>query len=248
MNSITKIIKEHFACVDSTNNRAALQAEKLKEGELLLITADQQTAGRGRFGHYWLSPNKMNFYGTFCFLFDNKRMDAGNLPQILAISAMDALEKKNVSVQLKWPNDLLVNGQKIGGILTEAKATQRPGWIYVIAGVGLNINMPIELIKTIDRPATSLMIEIGKSSEIEIIGENLQQIFIQDLNLFITSGISPFLNKYKEKMFHQLGEKICFHTAGKILEGEFQGINEAGLLKLQLPDGTRSEFSYGEIF
>ncbi len=248
MKTINKILREHFESTDSTNTRAAHYSSTIKERSLLLTTADEQTSGRGSFGHQWLSPNKLNFYGSFSFLFDRNRRDMGNLPQISAISAAKALQNLGVNVQLKWPNDLLIKGKKIGGILTEAKVTELSNHVYMIIGIGININMPEEMLNKLGRPATSLMIETGKIVEIEIIREILLQIFIQDLNLFIKCGFTSFLDEYKEKLYHKFGDSICFHVRGEVLNGVFHEISDAGSLMLSLPNGTISEFTSGEIF
>ncbi|MBA3603471.1 MAG: biotin--[acetyl-CoA-carboxylase] ligase [Parachlamydiaceae bacterium] len=248
MKTIIKILKEHFESVDSTNNKAALQSTQIKDRTLLLTTADEQTSGRGRFGHQWLSPSKLNFYGSFSFLFDSTRKDIGNLPQVLAISAAKALHNLGVAIELKWPNDLIIKGKKLGGILTEAKVNEHPNHIYMIIGIGININMPEEMLNNLGRPATSLMIELREINDIQKIRDILLQVFIQDLNLFIKCGFTSFLDEYKEKLCHKSGDQIRFHVHGEVLEGVFNEISESGSLKLFLQDGTISEFTSGEIF
>ncbi len=246
--TISRVINDHFESIDSTNHWASLQVSRLKEGMLLLTTADEQTSGKGRFGHHWFSPKNLNFYGTFSFMFDSQRKDIGNLPQILALSAASTLQKLNLSCQLKWPNDLLVNKKKIGGILTEAKATEYSNCLYMLIGIGLNINMPSGLITHLERPATSLLIETGKTVDIQIVRELLLQTFLEDLNLFIRSGFSPFLNSYREQLCHLKGETVCFHTSGTLLEGMFYEISETGILRLSMSNGTLFEITSGEIF
>ncbi len=189
-------------------------------------------------------------YSSYSFLFDSTRKDIGNLPQVLAISAAKTLQNLGITIELKWPNDLIIKGKKIGGILTEAKITELPNLTYMIIGIGININMPQEMVNSLGlgRPATSLLIEIGKINDIQMISEILLQIFIQDLNLFIKCGFASFLAEYKEKLCHQPGDKIRFHVRGEVLEGDFFEISDIGSLKLFLPDGTICEFTSGEIF
>ncbi|MBA3238927.1 MAG: biotin--[acetyl-CoA-carboxylase] ligase [Parachlamydiaceae bacterium] len=247
---LSKIKLKHFATLDSTNTKAAEYIHRLEADTLLMITADEQTSGRGRFSHSWLSPPGQNLYATFGFFIDKNRLDVGNIPQIMALSAAEVLQKHGLSSCLKWPNDLLIDKKKIGGVLAETFAVKKDddGRLYMTIGIGININMPVALLETLGRPATSVLIETGNIGNLKTIQKDLLQCFLKDLNLFFDKGFHPFLQNYQKQMVLQKDDKMSFHVNGKILEGKFHEITPQGSLKLRLPDGNISEFVSGEVF
>src|SRR6187399_2287969 len=107
-----EVIRKHFETIDSTNTWAKQNALHLSLDKMTFLTADEQTAGRGRFNRRWISGKGENVLATFCFALEKHRTDIGNLPQILALSALQVLEKHNLNSQLKWPNDILLNEKK----------------------------------------------------------------------------------------------------------------------------------------
>jgi len=117
------------------------------------VRADQQTDGRGRRGREWVSP-KGNFYGTACYPFDGTPQDAAKLSFVAAIAVAQALEAYTLihQPQLKWPNDVLLGGRKIAGLLLEAKT----GCVLVGIGVNLVSNPKVEA-----KPATHLLEHIA---------------------------------------------------------------------------------------
>lgn len=240
-----KIIRQHFEEIDSTNTYAKRQAHLFDSNALTLITADAQTAGRGRFNRKWVSPSKLNIYSTFCFFLDKNRKDIGNIPQIMALSAAEVLEKYNFKPTLKWPNDILLSGKKIGGILAET--TPLEDSLCVIIGIGININMSIEWLNQIDIPATSLLAESGKPFEVEDVFSSLKDNFAEKILLFIDKGFPPFLKNYKNRIETSLNQKISFHDNQKIWEGVFHSIKDDGSLNLLLEYGDIKNFVVGEI-
>lgn len=244
---IEKIDQQHLETIDSTHSYASRQQHRLKEGMLLLISADEQTAGRGRYGRTWNSPRGQGLTASFSFLIDNKRSDCGNIPQVLALSVVKVLKEYGVAPLLKWPNDLLINKKKIGGILATTHAVNSNEHISMVVSIGLNIAVPAEVLDALGRPATSLLIETGKITEIEPIREAILNAFASDLNLFLMHGFSPSLESYRSHMASRTGEAINFHFNGTLLEGWFQGITDSGGLQICLSDGTLTEFVSGEL-
>lgn len=240
-----KIIRQHFEQLDSTNTYAKRQAHSFDSNALTLITADEQTAGRGRFNRKWVSPSKLNIYSTFCFFLEKNRRDIGNIPQIMALSAAEVLEDYTFKPTLKWPNDILLSGKKIGGILAET--TPIDDSLCVIIGIGININMPIECLNQIDIPATSLLAESGKPFVVEEVFDNLKENFAKKLLLFIDKGFPAFLKIYKKRIETSLNQKISFHDNQKIWEGVFHSVKDDGSLNLLLEHGDIKNFLVGEI-
>ncbi len=234
----------HFKLVDSTNNWVKSHAGEFKRKCVTLVTAEEQTAGRGRFNRQWVSPAGQNVYATFAFFLPDFK-DIPNIPQVLAISAAKVIESLGFQPKLKWPNDILLSNKKVSGILCETVSIE--DLICVILGIGINVNMPPEMLSSIDRPATSLFAEDGRIREVEEITSAMQQRFSLDLQLFLKERFCIFLAEYRRYLKHQLNDIIHFHDNQKIIQGRFKGINEDGSMNLELPDGTIKACYAGEI-
>jgi BirA family biotin operon repressor/biotin-[acetyl-CoA-carboxylase] ligase len=241
----TKLNRHHFQKIDSTNTWAKQHAEEFDRTAITLVTADEQSAGRGRFKRLWVSPAGQNIYATFCFFIEKHRPDIGNLPQVMALAAVDLAEGLNFKPQLKWPNDVLIQEKKVAGILCETVPFSDT--LAVILGIGFNVNMSAALLQTIDRPATSLLAEDGMTREVEPLLKALQEHFLRRLDLFLEEGFLPFLAAYKKRLLHKKGDPIRFHDNRSIWEGHFLDLNRDGSLLLELASGEKRTFIAGEI-
>ncbi|MBJ7448981.1 MAG: biotin--[acetyl-CoA-carboxylase] ligase [Parachlamydiales bacterium] len=171
----------HFESIDSTNNWAKLNLESCPEDCLTVITADYQTAGRGRYSKQWISQEKQNLLATYVFYLDKSTVDIVPLIQILAKATVAYLKTLNINAQIKWPNDVLVEQKKIAGILCET--VQMTNKTAIIEGIGLNVNMPQDILSTIDQPATSLFSETDMTHSIDLVKEKLSKHFQIELNI-----------------------------------------------------------------
>ncbi|HEV8052093.1 MAG TPA: biotin--[acetyl-CoA-carboxylase] ligase [Parachlamydiaceae bacterium] len=239
-----EIIRRHFPTIDSTNNWGKEHAHEFPHDKITLITADTQTAGRGRFKRKWESPPSQNIYATFCFFIEKDAKNIGNIPQILAISAAEILKKLNFNPRLKWPNDVLISDKKVAGILAETTVVGR---MCMVLGIGLNVNMPPEILYKIDRPATSLMVESGRSFDKEMVLKELQDEFLKNLEIFFSKGFTPFLEIYRQYMPKDPNKILRFHDNMMIWEGILHDINQDGSLRLKLSNGELKTFIAGEI-
>ncbi len=153
------LVHLHFDSIDSTSSYAKRCAAELDPNVLTLITADEQTSGRGRFERKWLSPKGVNLYATYCW---QVPASTPNL-HLLSLRGAHCLAKILFSYGLyptiKEPNDLLLNQKKIAGILTEIQWTPQTAQIFL--GIGININMTMQDLAQIDQPATSLLEATG---------------------------------------------------------------------------------------
>jgi|LakMenEpi03Aug12_release.lakeMendotaPanAssembly.Ray.scaffolds.fasta_scaffold18232_2 BirA family biotin operon repressor/biotin-[acetyl-CoA-carboxylase] ligase len=240
-----EIERKHFTSIASTNSWAKQNAHTFDPTKITLVTADEQTGGRGRFSRRWESPPGLNIYASFCLFMEKHRADIGNLPQVMAIATADILGKMGFHPGLKWPNDVLLSQKKVAGILCET--TPLSDFICVVLGIGLNVNMPLDQLQKIDRPATSLLAEDGKSRGVEDILHLLQLYFLKHSERFLEEGFAPFLETYKKLLVHTLGNPLRFHDNRTIVEGTFHGITLDGALSLQLPSGNIKVFHAGEI-
>lgn len=239
-----EINRVHFPIIDSTNTWAKQNARKFDVDKITLVTADEQTAGRGRFQRTWKSPSGQNLSATFCFFLSNSNINIGNIPQILAIAASQVMEVLDLSPKLKWPNDIMISGKKVSGILCETLQTN--GLLCVVLGIGINVNMSSDVLKSIDRPATSFKAETDKHFDLQDICQNLQKAFVPHLQHYLSEGFSSFLPMYTSRLAMQAGDSIRFNGPQGIVEGQFHSISDDGSLNLVLPSGL-TNFLSGEF-
>ncbi len=230
---------------DSTNNWAKAHFDGCLPGGITVITAEEQTSGRGRFKRTWISPKGVNLYATYVFFLDHLLLELGNIPQVLALTAYETMKPLLPSINLKWPNDLVVGTKKIGGILCEV-GQHRDQWGF-IAGIGININMKLDQISSIDRPATSLFVELGREFSIEEIEMTLSNTFAKHLKRFLSKGFTSFFKDFEKALIHKPNDHLLYCDFTKQRKGTFQGINEDGSLNLLLEDGTRERCTTGEL-
>lgn len=244
MGNLKNICYIHFNTIDSTNNWAKSNAHTLDPNKITCITTQEQTAGRGRWFRKWVSPKGENIYASIYFCVPRNCPYLPNLGQLLSLSCAKILKKKGFSPQIKWPNDILLAGQKVAGILTEAVTFEDR--VGVILGIGLNVNMSQEILKSIDRPATSLAQLSGHTWVVEQILEALLKQFLKDLDLLQSKGFSAFVSAYEELLAYK-GQMITCHNGLQPIKGICHSITPDGQLNLQLPDGQCVRISAGEI-
>jgi BirA family biotin operon repressor/biotin-[acetyl-CoA-carboxylase] ligase len=190
-----------FKKIDSTNNLALENFEKLQDRTI--VTADMQTHGKGRFDRVWVSECFDNIYMSFVLKPEKKDFIA-NLTQYLSVTAAKVISSYGLGVKIKWPNDLLIDGKKVSGILCESfmEANIIKG---VVLGIGVNLNMPESTIKKINKPVTSLNLELNKKVNKDVFFEALIKEFFKNYDAFLQKGFllikddyllfSDFLNK-----------------------------------------------------
>lgn len=183
-----------FDTLPSTNEWAKAHLDTFSREGLTLISAASQTAGRGRFGRTWFSPPHLNLYATFCFFIEPEKEDSLALTHVLALCVAKLLENEGLLPTLKWPNDILIKGKKIAGILCET--LKHGDKLAIVIGLGLNINMGEKWLGGVDQPATSLLLETQKEWDIGQIKEQLTTSFWEDLGRFLQQGFTPFLPLY----------------------------------------------------
>lgn len=190
-------------------------------------------------------PAGVNIYATFCFWLEGERYDIGHIPQLLALAAAEILEQLDFFVKIKWPNDLLLNSKKIGGILCETLLEK--GKRGVVCGIGLNVNMKKEALDQINRPATSLHAERGELFDAANILENLQTRFSRYLEEFLSKGFPKFFPMLQQRSAFNKGENVRFHDNRTLIEAQFVALHPDGSIELQLSDGTSRKFYAGEF-
>lgn len=197
------------------------------------VFTSNQTEGRGRTGHTWVvEPNKN---ATFSLLIKDKNLvNKYNLISIIAgISVSNYLDSLGIpDVELKWPNDVLVKGKKICGILLEGKLPD-----YVIVGIGINVNQT----KFEGFEATSIKNIIGMKIEPSLVAVDVCNLLIDYLKE-LGDDLSAFIDEYEERDC-LLNKNITFNYKGENLEGVAKGINLDGSLKVVREDKTLNIFT-----
>jgi len=235
----------HFFKVDSTN-RVALELAHAGDPEGTVVIAEEQTAGRGRAGRAWHSERATGIYMTILLRPPLSPVQAPLLTMLAGLSAHAAIRAElNLSVDLKWPNDLVLNGKKLGGILTEMHA--EPNAVkFVIVGMGINVNQekfPGEL-STI---ATSLRIESGRRlSRLELLSRLLLQ-FETDYNRFLREGPSSVTQRFSEVSSFANGKNVRVTNGTASFTGVTAGLAPEGLLLVRRDDGEIVTVMAGDV-
>lgn len=234
--------------IDSTNTvLKKIAADNAAEGTIVL--ADVQTAGRGRRGRAWMSAPGMGIWMSILLRPNLHPSQVQSLTLAASVAVVGALEQLGIEgLGIKWPNDILINGRKVCGILTELSAeAERVEW--VILGIGLNVNhlesdFPPEL-KSI---ATSLRLSQGSSGTLNrsriaagIINE-LEEVY----NHFIEKGPAWVVAQWK-KWNVTLGKRVNLITQAGSVQADVTGITLEGQLIVKYDDGTTGEIMSGEI-
>jgi BirA family biotin operon repressor/biotin-[acetyl-CoA-carboxylase] ligase len=235
----------HFFKTDSTN-RVAMELGHAGEPEGAVVLAEEQTAGRGRAGHAWHSERAAGIYVTLLLRPPLAPVQAPLLTMMAGLSAHAAVQAvSGLSVDLKWPNDLLIGGKKVGGILTEMHA--EPGQVrYVIVGIGLNVNQekfPAELAAT----ATSLRMETGKiQSRLELLVRLLRE-FESDYNRFLREGVGSVVQRFEKISSYASGKRVRVTNGTESYVGTTVGLGPEGLLRVQRDDGSLTTVIAGDV-
>ena len=235
----------YFDMTDSTN----IQAKKLGEGDGShgdLVVADCQYAGKGRRGRGWQSPAGESIYMSILLRPQFPPEKAPMLTLVMALSIAEAVgEVTGTDIKIKWPNDLVLNGKKICGILTEMSA--EIDYInHVVIGAGINVNQeeyPEELKVT----ATSLLIETGEHlRRAEMIAASMER-FEQYYGEFVNSGNLSLLQEKYNSLLVNCGREVRILEPGHEYNGYALGISETGELLVRKEDGTIAEVFAGEV-
>lgn len=235
----------YFRTTTSTQDEAKRLAEAgASEGTVVL--AEEQTAGRGRLGRAWLSPPGSSILMSIIFRPPFLPYQAHRLTMITSLSVAEAIENLTpLQVAIKWPNDILIAGKKVGGILTEIQ-TREDCILYAIVGVGLNVNVNIlnSPLSPLAPYATSLSDELGYEFPRFVL---LLEIFnrLEENYRELKRGVD-FRERWMARLY-PLGQEITVITPTGSIEGVAIGVNEEGALILATPKGEIKTIWAGDV-
>lgn len=236
---------EALAEVGSTNTECL---ERARKGALsgLWITAERQTVGRGRRGRAWFSEPG-NLYASLMLIDPAPMERLGSLPLAVAVAVQAAVSRimplDASDVLIKWPNDILVDRRKVCGILIEGE-TLPDGRHGLVIGIGINVAVAPDAGLY---PVATLR-DFGASASPEELFAHLFQSMAETLGLWDRGrGISAIMERWKQ-VAGGIGENITVNLPDRSISGRFAGIDDTGLLKLEMDDGGTRLIAAGDVF
>ena len=242
--------------IDSTSSEL-LRRQAPREGVAVLL-AERQTDGRGRRGRAWASPLAANLYLSLARSFDGGLARLGGLSLVAGVAAAGALRSLGLGeVRLKWPNDLVVDGdgtgpgsgaslRKLGGLLVEGSG-EHAGPVRAVIGLGLNVRMSSAHGRAIDQPWVDLAtLAPGRVPPRNAIAGALLAALLPALDQFDRDGLSAFLPRHAE-LDALAGRDIVLHGGDGDRSGAAIGLAPDGALRVRLADGQVRAFHAGEV-
>ena len=235
-----------LATTNSTNAHLLEQIARDQNGvHRRVCLAELQTAGRGRRGRQWQSPFARNIYLSITWPFSQGVAALEGLSLAVGVAMVDALAELGInSARLKWPNDLVVAGAKLGGILIEMSGDLN-GDCHAVVGVGLNVAMAPHLMDGVDQPWTDLAALSQELPSRNVIAAALLDSITRTLKQFEQHGFGIYHERW-ESLNAYAGESVKLIMHAESIVGEMLGVSASGALRL-LVDGEPKEFYGGEI-
>jgi len=234
----------YYPSIGSTNDEAKKLAQNRAPHGTLVI-AEEQTGGKGRLGRTWISPPREGIWLSIILRPSLEPYEAPRITMTCAVAAAKAIRKvAGIDCRIKWPNDLLVEGKKVAGILTEMSADM-DSINFVVTGIGINVNntdFPAEIKET----ATSLKLASGKNVDrLKILTEFLSQFegFYRDLE---NGDFEKILGEWRE-LSCNLGKRVRIIGRNSELEGIALDVDSDGALLVKTDGGTVERVLSGDV-
>ncbi|TAJ94585.1 MAG: biotin--[acetyl-CoA-carboxylase] ligase [Gammaproteobacteria bacterium] len=229
---------------DSTNHRL-MQRLPGADIHAQALMAEFQSAGRGRRGTTWVSPFASGIILSLGWRFESTPQAVAALSLAAGVAVADALSQSaGLVTRLKWPNDILCLGGKIGGILIESRG-ETTGPFNVVIGVGVNVGLSDGVIRAIRQPVTDVRRNASRDFTRNQLAADLIGSLASMLRRFERYGFKSFINSWRELDYFQ-GKEAELIFADRKVRGTVEGIDDNGLLIMDL-QGKRQSFSHGEL-
>jgi BirA family transcriptional regulator, biotin operon repressor / biotin---[acetyl-CoA-carboxylase] ligase len=231
-----------FAELDSTNDEVSRRAlEGAPDG--LWVMADRQSKGRGRRGRAWQSAANGNLYCSGLVRIVPGEPPAQQLSFVAALAVHELLSPLLPQLKLKWPNDLMVDGKKLTGILLEGGGTGSGG-LWLVVGIGINLTAHPE---DAERPATDVLALTGERHDPEVMLRALAPAFARWRLRWRIGGFSAIKTAWLAAS-QGLGERLVARLSHETIEGVFAGLGDDGALQLMLESGDMRVIHAGDVF
>jgi len=244
------LIGRHAVCLNetvSTNSHAFRLAEQgADEGTVVL--AETQSCGKGRMGRVWTSPAGVNLYSSIILRPGGMPYEAPQLTFLSAVAVARTIEQvSDLKPEIKWPNDVLIGGKKVAGLLNEMSA-ETDGINFVILGIGVNLNMTAEQFPSdLRHPATSLLLEtgrpVGRAHFAAVMLNELDSLYAD----FLAHGFGLVREEWQRRC-NAHGRELAVSDGGaEIVRGMFAGIDGSGALLVQGANGIINRILSGDV-
>jgi BirA family biotin operon repressor/biotin-[acetyl-CoA-carboxylase] ligase len=236
----------YYASIDSTQNKCQ-ELAKAGAPEGTLVVADQQVGGKGRLGRVWHTPAGVAISMSLLL---RPTLELEKCPQLTLLTAVAIVEtlRESYAIQahIKWPNDILIDGKKVCGILTELNA--EPDRIHsLIIGIGINVNtLPEQFPEEVREIATSLRIAKGEALRrvplIQQILTRLEKLY----DLYLAEGFPPVKERW-ERCAITIGKMVTIRTLQGSFTGHAESIDDSGVLLVRREDGSISKVYSADV-
>lgn len=231
-----------FGEIDSTSLRLMTRAGTEKINGVVYV-AERQTNGRGRRGRTWLTPAGGSIALSFGREVAVSVAEVAPLSLIVGLAIANAMRRSDIhGISLKWPNDVLVDGAKVGGVLIELAETASP--LILVIGVGINIGCGAEVGASLGVPVGDVLAQHPYVSRNDLIAEVISSIH-EFTNRFESQGFSGMRSEWEQLHFHQ-NRRVKLIGPNESLEGVARGVTACGELILETSSGLRY-FNTGEV-
>ncbi len=234
-----------FQAIDSTNIKG-MELGESGSPEGTIVLTETQTNGKGRLGRKWISPEG-NIYLSIILRPKILPSEAPLITLMAAVASASALRNAlNIGVNIKWPNDIILDGKKVGGILTEMNSeTDRVN--YIVIGIGVNVNMDLSILPPDVRiTATTIKEKIGS----DIRRAEILSLLIKELDrwykIFLNEGPGPVLDEWRG-LSQGIGKKVKVTSLDSVIEGLAEGIDDYGRLIVRLEGGRVEKVASGDV-
>lgn len=237
---------QSFESLDSTNDYAIRHLDALSDGQIVL--AEIQTAGHGRFDRVWVSHVPDNVYMSLVLksgLTLEARSPLANITQYMSLCICDVLQTYGVAGEMKWPNDVLVEGRKICGLLGQTSIREGRLTGYVL-GVGINLNMPADVLTGLDQPATALNLVLGLPVDRDGFLNRLLERFSEEYEAFLEQGYA-FIRDRHRALSPFLGTQITVGLPDRTVSGRAETYDDLGRLQLVTAGGGVETLTVGDV-
>ncbi|MFA1820733.1 biotin--[acetyl-CoA-carboxylase] ligase [Virgibacillus oceani] len=236
----------HKEMVSSTQTIAHVAARN-NAAHGTVVIADEQKEGKGRMNRHWHAAKDQGLWLSLILRPEIQPQQAPQLTLLTATVLADVLSSyTDTKPMIKWPNDILLNEKKCAGILTEMQAEQDQIQ-YIVIGIGLNVNQDEkELAGTIQKQATSLKVETGKSWSMKELFQDFMPAFEKAYDTYLENGFSEIKRKWESYGF-KIGKKIRIKTMNKSWDALFTGISDDGALIIEEESGELNTLYSAEV-
>lgn len=236
----------HYAQIGSTNDQALqLAAQGAAHGTV--VVAEEQTQGRGRLQRLWVSPAGCGIYLSMIFRTPLPIPEAPQPGMVVGLTLVKVLQEKfGLKASIKWPNDVLVNGKKLAGILADMQSDQDTTR-FLVVGIGINANYrERDFAEPFRYPATALALELGAPvSRRQVLLDFLHR-FETEYDRYLKYGFDVMLPEY-EQVSAILGKQLKIQSGKEELSGKALGFTREGALRLRESDGQERVIWVGDV-